>query len=191
MRFLFLGPFEVWEAGRKLELGAGRQQALLLFLLLHAGERISIDRLIDALWGEQPPPTAAKIVQGWVSQLRRALPAGTIETHPSGYLLRAAETDAGEFERLLARAHREGAGEAAKTLPTALAVWRGPALAGHEYEAWAQPETARLQELRLEAVEARIEADLQLGGGGDLVAELRALVSAQPLRERLSALLML
>src|SRR5437868_2367261 len=164
MRFLLLGPREVWEGGRKLDLGAGRQQALLLLLLLHAGERISVDRLIDALWGEQPPPTAAKIVQGWVSQLRRALPAATIETHPSGYLLRAAETDAVEFERLLERAHRQGAGEAARTLRTALALWRGPALAGYEYEAWAQPETARLEELRLEAVEARIEADIRLGG---------------------------
>ena len=101
MRFAILGPFEAWKDGRELDLGAGRHRALLLFLLLHAGEVVSADRLIDELWEEQAPASAAKLVQGYVSRLRRVLPAGSIVTRDSGYLLVAGETDAADFERLL------------------------------------------------------------------------------------------
>src|SRR5262245_41688969 len=130
-------------------------------------------------------------MQGYISQLRRALAADTIVTREPGYLLHAGETDAGEFERLLERARGEGPQEAARTLRAALALWRGPPLAGFEYEAWAQTEIARLEELRLVALEERIEADLQLGVDRRLVPELEALVTEHPLRERLCAQLML
>jgi DNA-binding SARP family transcriptional activator/ABC-type branched-subunit amino acid transport system substrate-binding protein/streptogramin lyase len=191
VRFCILGPLEVRNGGAALELGAGRQRALLALLVLHADELVSADRLIDELWGERPPPSSAKVMQGYISQLRRVLPADTIVTREPGYLLRARETDAGEFERLLDRARGEGPREAARTLRGALALWRGPPLAGFEYEAWAQTEIARLEELRLVAVEERIEAELRLGGDRRVVPELEALVAAHPLRERLRAHLML
>jgi YVTN family beta-propeller protein len=191
MEFRILGPLEVWEGGRELELGAGRQRALLALLLLHANEVVSAERLIDELWGEQPPPSASKVVQGYVSQLRRVLPAATIDTRAPGYLLRARTTDAAEFEELLALAGEQRAPDAARTLRAALELWRGPPFAGLEYETWAQTEIARLEQLRLVALEARIEADLRSGADPGLVAELEALVAEHPLRERLRAQLML
>src|ERR1035437_10048064 len=113
MELRILGPLEAWEGGRQLSLPSGRQRALLALLLLHAGEAVSSERLIDLFWEEHPPATAAKVVQGYVSQLRRALPQGAIETRGSGYLLRVGETDAAEFEQLLDRARdqaRRGGG---------------------------------------------------------------------------------
>jgi YVTN family beta-propeller protein len=190
MRFRILGPLEVWEDGRELELGAGRHRALLVFLLLHAGEVISADRLVDELWEERAPSSAAKLVQGHVSRLRRVLPPDSIVTRDSGYLLRSGGSDALDFEQLLAGAAGEPR-EAADKLREALALWRGPPLGEFEYERWAQPEIARLQELRLVALEERIEADLLLGGAERLVPELEALVAEHPLRERLRAQLML
>jgi DNA-binding SARP family transcriptional activator len=191
MRIRVLGPLEVWDDGRELPLGSGRQRALFVLLLLHADEVVSRDRLIDGLWGERPPASAAKVLQGYVSQLRRRLPPEAIVTRGSGYLLRGGETDAREFERLVERARAEEAREAALTLREALALWRGGALAEVEYEAWAQAEIARLEELRLVAIEERIEVDLQLGEDAHVVPELEALVAAHPLRERLRAQLML
>lgn len=191
MEFRILGSVEVWEDGRPLELGAGRQRALLALLLLHADEVVSADRLIDALWGESPPASAAKVVQGYVSQLRRALPPETILTRGSGYLIPAGATDADEFERLLDAARRQPPREAAATLRSALALWRGPPLVDVAYEAWAQAEIARLEELRLVALEERIDADLSLGAAPRLVPELEALVAEHPLRERLRGQLML
>ena len=185
-----LGPFEAWEGGRQLSLPSGRQRALLALLLLHAGEAVSSERLIDLFWEEHPPATAAKVVQGYVSQLRRALPQGAIETRGSGYLLRVGETDAAEFERLLDRARAQAPREAARTLRSALALWRGPPLADVEYESW-RPEIARLEELKLGALEERIAADLELGASSRLVAELEVLIAEHPLRERLRAELML
>ena len=191
MQFRILGPLEVSDDGRPVEIGPGRQRALLLLLLLHEGEVVSTDRLVDELWGERPPPTAAKALQGYVSQLRRVLPEGAIETHGSGYVLRSGPSDREEFEELLSAAHGRPPREAERMLRTALGLWRGPALADIEYEPWAQPEIARLEELRQVALEERIAADLELGEHVRAVPELEALVAQHPLRERLSALLML
>src|SRR5262249_55018423 len=154
-----LGPLEAWEDGRELELGSGRQRALLVLLLLHRHEVVSADRLIDDLWGESPPATASKVLQGFVSQLRRALPAETILTRGGGYLLASAATDADEFERLVGVARQQQPRQAAATLRRGLALWRGPALAGVTYEPWAQGEIARLEELRLLGLEERIDAE--------------------------------
>ncbi len=191
MQFRILGPLEAWENGQEVDLGSGRQRALLVFLLLQAGEVVSSDRLVDTLWDGRAPPSAPKLLQSQVSRLRRVLPADSIVTRDSGYLLRAGETDAREFERLLELARGQPAGEAVATLRGALALWRGPPLTGFEYETWAQPEMARLEELHLAALEQRIEADLQLGGAERLIPELQALVAEHPLRERLRVHLML
>ncbi|MDX6454793.1 MAG: hypothetical protein QOD48_900 [Gaiellaceae bacterium] len=182
---------EVWDDGRQLPLAQGRQRALLALLLLHPNEVVSIERLIEDFWGEQAPPSAPKVIQGYVSQLRRALPTEAIETHGSGYLLRVSDTDVAEFERLLGGARTEEPADAARTLRAALALWRGRPLADVEYEGWAQGEISRLEELRLVAWEDRIAADLELGRHADVVAELESLVVAHPLRERLRSLLML
>jgi DNA-binding SARP family transcriptional activator len=191
VRFLVLGPLEARDNGRELELGVGRQRALLALLVLHEGETLSLDRVVDALWGERAPASAAKVVHGYVSQLRRALGAKVIVTRGSGYLLGVAETDAAEFERLLETADRQDARGAAATLREALVLWRGRAYADVEYEPWAQAEIARLEELRLIALEERVEADLQLGRAERVVPELEALVGEHPLREHLAVLLML
>ena len=191
MRIGVLGPVEAWEDGRELPLGSGRQRALFVLLLLHADQVVSKDRLIDELWGERPPPSAAKVLQGYVSQLRRALPPEAIVTRGSGYLLRAVNTDVSKFERLLDEANGQEPWEAAQTLRAALALWRGRALADVEYETWARAEVARLEALRLVALEERIEADLRLGEDRRVVPELEALVAEHPLRERLRAQLML
>src|SRR5919198_1189178 len=132
MRFCVLGPLEVRDDGRELELGTGRQRALLALLLMHADEVVSTDRLIEELWGERAPPSAQKVVQGYVSQLRRALQPETIVTRGSGYAVQAVDTDAGEFERLLVEARGQEPRDAAATLRRALALWRGRAYADVE-----------------------------------------------------------
>ena len=186
-----LGPVEVWEDGRELALGPVRQRALFALLYLHAGDVVSTDRLIDGVWGERPPASAAKLLQGYVSQLRRALPPETIITRGSGYLLRVGESDAAEFERLVDRARDEAPENAARTLRKALALWRGAVLSDVEYEAWAQAEIARLEELRLVALEQRIDADLRIGEAARVLPELETVVAGYPLREGLRAQLML
>jgi DNA-binding SARP family transcriptional activator/tetratricopeptide (TPR) repeat protein len=191
MRLGVLGPLEARADGHELALGSGRQRAVLVFLVLHAHEIVSKERLIDALWGERRPASAGKVLQGHVSQLRRLLPPETIITRGSGYALRGVDTDAAEFERLLDEARTQEPRDAATTLRAALELWRGPALAEVEDEAWAQTAIARLEELRLVALEERVEADLRLGEGSRLVPELEALVADHPLRERLRAQLML
>ena len=194
MEFRVLGPLEVLAEGRSLDLGAPRQRALFAFLLLHANDAVSTDRLSEALWPGEIPPTAVKAIQVYVSALRKALGSArdVLETRGSGYVLRVAagELDLHEFERLLARAWGEDAGARAATLREALALWRGAPLADFEYESFVQPEAARLGELRQLAIERRIEAELELGGGAELVAELQALVGARPLQERPRVLLM-
>ncbi|MGH3126659.1 MAG: AfsR/SARP family transcriptional regulator [Gaiellaceae bacterium] len=194
MEFRVLGPLEVLDDGRPLDLGAPRQRALFAFLLLHANEVVSTDRLAEALWPEGIPRTAAKAIQVYVSALRKALGTARdlLETRGSGYVLRVApdELDLREFERLLASASGEDAEARVATLRTALALWRGAPLADFAYESFVQPEAARLGELRQHAVEGRIEAELDLGGGPELVAELQVLVGAHPLQERPRMLLM-
>jgi DNA-binding SARP family transcriptional activator/tetratricopeptide (TPR) repeat protein len=199
MDFGILGPLEISEAGRPLPVVGAKQRALLAVLLLHANEPVSNDRLIEDLWGEDPPGTARKSLQIHVSRLRKALGAGEsrVVTRPNGYLLtvRPGEMDLDRFERCaeegrdaLARGHAE---RAAERLREALALWRGPPLADFAYEAFAQPEIARLEELRLAALEDRIDADLARGRHAELVGEIEALVAEQPLRERVRRQLVL
>jgi DNA-binding SARP family transcriptional activator len=188
--FRLLGPLEAWEDGREIHLGTGRQRALLALLLVHANEVVSADRLIDELWAGNPPASAPKVLQGYVSQLRRVLPADTIRTRDPGYVLASGETDAQEFMRLVDEASAVPPDEAAPLLEHALALWRGRPLAEFEYEDWAQAEIGRLDEQRLVALEERIDVDLQLGRHAQLVAELEALLAEHPLRERLRGQLM-
>jgi DNA-binding SARP family transcriptional activator len=194
VEFRVLGPLEVLDDGRPLDLGAPRQRALLAFLLLHANEVVSTDRLAEALWPEEIPRTAAKVIQVYVSALRKALGArrDVLETRGPGYVLHVApgELDLHEFERLLASARGEEPGTRAAALREALSLWRGRALADFEYDPFVQTEAARLGELRQLALEGRIESDLELGGGPELIGELQALVSERPLQERPRALLM-
>jgi YVTN family beta-propeller protein len=197
MEFRILGPLEGTDKGRPLPLGARKQRALLAVLLLQRGAVVSTDRLVDELWGEQPPPTAVKSLQVYVSQLRKVLGEGVLETRGRGYLLLLAadQLDGERFEGLL-ELGRElfAAGDtrgAAAVLRDALGLWRGPPLADFAYEPFAQPEIARLEELRLTALEMRIDADLALGRHAELVSELEALTRQHPLREGLRFQLML
>jgi DNA-binding SARP family transcriptional activator/DNA-binding beta-propeller fold protein YncE len=206
MEFGILGPLEIHGDGdRTVALGAGRQRAVLAALLLHENEVVSTDRLIDFLWGETSPESAGKALQVYVSQLRKALEPGRgrgatdgiLATRPPGYVLRVepGALDSHRFERLLAEGRRAlaagNAAEAAETLRKALALWRGPALAEFAFDAFAQSAIARLDELRLTALEERIESDLALGRHDELVGELEALVADHPRRERLRGQLML
>jgi YVTN family beta-propeller protein len=197
VEFRILGPFEVLEHDRPLEVGGPKVRALLAVLLLHRGEVISTDRLIDALWGEQASGTAAKTVQVYVSNLRKALGDGLLVTRGHGYLLQTetCRVDSDRFEALAADgrgALRAGDGRgAAELLGRALALWRGPPLADFAYQRFAEAEIARLEEARLEALEDRIDADLAVGELSGLVGELEALVGEYPLRERLQGQLML
>jgi YVTN family beta-propeller protein len=197
MEFRILGSLEVVEAGRTVPLGGVRQRAVLAILLLHRGDAVSVDRIVDELWGGRLPDTATKTVQVYVSRLRKALGEGVIATRGGGYALElgADQVDAGRFERMAregrAALERGDARVAAQALREALAVWRGPALADFAYESFAQNEIARLEELRLVALEDRIEADLALGRHAALVPELEALGAEHPARERLRGQLML
>ena len=193
MEFRILGPLEVVEGGRTLSLGGSRQRALLALLLTSANDVVSSDRLIDELWGTSPPATPANALQYHVSQLRKALaPGDPIVTREPGYLIRIGpeELDLLRFERLLTEARDAPPEVAASRLRKALGLWRGTALSDLAGEAFAQREILRLEELRLGAVEQRIEADLTLGRHTELVGELEALVRENPLRERLRAQLM-
>jgi YVTN family beta-propeller protein len=203
VEFRVLGDLEVRHNGETLPLGAHQQRAVLAILVLHAGEVVSADRLIDELWGDEPPPRAAKTVQVYVSRLRKVLTTvnGQIDdpivTRDHGYVLRIdpEQVDASVFERLLdegRRACTEREFEAAATvLRNALGLWRGSPLADFTFDAFAANEIARLEELRLEALETRIDADLALGRHVAVVAELEALTAEHPLRERLRAQRML
>jgi DNA-binding SARP family transcriptional activator len=194
VEFGILGPLVVWRDGREVRIGAAKQRALLMLLLLRRGELVPTETLVEQLWGERPPATAAKAVQVYVSQLRKTLGEGLVETRPGGYTLRVepGALDAARFEDLLARSrNRVGDGEAGEVLREALDLWRGPPLEEFRYEAFARDEIARLEELRLEALEERLELDLVLGSHGVLVGELQALAAEYPLRERLHGQLML
>ncbi len=204
MEFRILGPLEVLDNdGCPVEIGGQKQRALLAVLLLRANEVVSLDTLIEELWGETPPSTAAKTLQAHVSRLRRALGdeatpgSGLLETRGHGYVLRVepGQLDAETFRSKLEEARSVLAGgdpeTAAEALRQALALWRGPALADFAYEQFAQNEIGRLEELRLAALEERIEADLALGRHSMLVPELETLVARHPLRERLLGQLML
>jgi DNA-binding SARP family transcriptional activator len=173
----------VVEDGRTLSIERGRQRALLGYLLLRANEVVARERLVDALWGELPPATAVTALHGYVSRLRRVLGDGRLETRAPGYLLHVAddELDLHRFRELLAEDRHE----------EALALWRGPALDDLAFEDFAQAEIARLEELRLSAVEGRFERELAEGRHGAIVGELAAAVRDHGLRERLAGQLML
>jgi DNA-binding SARP family transcriptional activator/class 3 adenylate cyclase/tetratricopeptide (TPR) repeat protein len=183
MEFRILGPLEVLDNGRVVDVGAAKQRALLAVLLLNANRVVSTDSLIEALWGERPPATAQKALQVYVSQLRKAVGRDRILTRSPGYELGVGpgELDLERVETLAA----EG------KLEQALTVWRGSPLAEFAYEPFAQAEIARLEELRVTCLEQRIERDLADGRHAALVGELEALVREHPLRERLRAQLML
>jgi DNA-binding SARP family transcriptional activator len=182
-----LGPLEAVVDGVPVSLGPPQQRALVALLALQANAVVSRDRIVDELWGERPPATVAKLVQGYVSALRKVLAPGVVVTRSPGYLLRLGPgaLDLERFERLAAEgrsALADGrAAEAAGRLREALALWRGPALGDLGAVPFAQGEAARLEELRLAALCDRLEADLSL----DVAAELDALVAEHPLHERL------
>jgi DNA-binding SARP family transcriptional activator/tetratricopeptide (TPR) repeat protein len=183
MEFRILGPLEVLADGQPLDLGGQKHRVLLALLLLEANRVVSRDRLIDALWEEEPPATAVKALQVYISQLRKQLGKERLQTKAPGYVLRVDpdELDLARFRRL----HEEGA------LGEALSLWRGPPLADFGYQRFAQAEIARLEELRVICLEERIEQDLARGRHAELVGELEALVKEHPLRERLRGQLML
>ena len=197
MEFAILGPLEVRDGPAPVRVPGAKERALLADLLVNAGRVVPADRLVEDLWGDDPPGNPANTLQGRVSALRRALgPAGgALVTRPPGYLLEAGpeQVDAGRFERLVAEATAAAAGEgprAARQLEEALGLWRGPALAEFADQPWAQAEAARLEELRLAATEALVELRLAAGGHAGLVGELEGLVAAHPTRERLRGQLM-
>ena len=192
MRYGILGSLELSEDGRAIEVAGAKQRALLAMLLLNANRVVSSDRLIDALWEEQAPDTAAKALQVHVSQLRKLLGKRLVTRSP-GYVLQLeeGELDLHRFEALVRHARGASPVEASAALREALALWRGPALADFVFDRFAQAEIARLDEMRLEAVEERLEAELATGSHRALTGELEALVGEHPLRERLRGQLML
>jgi DNA-binding SARP family transcriptional activator len=181
--FRILGPLEVSESGRVLDLGGQKQRTLLAMLLLEPNRVVPVDQLVEALWEESPPETATKALQVYVSQLRKELGRGRLETRAPGYRLRVeeGELDVERF-RLLCAAGR---------FDEALREWRGEPLSEFAHQRFAQIEIARLEELRLACLEERLEQDFRRGRSAELVAELEALVERYPLRERLRAQLML
>ncbi len=197
MQYRILGPFSASKDGTEIVLGSGKQRALLALLLLHANEAVSIDRLVDELWGETRSTSATKVLQNYVSKLRALLGDGVLITRGHAYELRVepGELDLDVFNVRVADGRRAlAAGDpagAAETLSAALALWRGAPLTDFAYEEFALAEIERLEGLRLAALTERIEADLQLGRHSALIGELEALVARCPLQERLRGQLML
>jgi len=198
LEFRILGPLEVAGDRGPIPLGGPRQRATLAILLLNANRVVSIDRLADDLYSGAPPVTAVTQVQRQVSDLRKALgSASVIETRSPGYVIRLTpeQLDLGRFERLTEEARLALAGGdaplAAELLREALAVWRGAPLADLAYEPFAQSAIGRLEEIRLSAVEQRIDAELVIGRHVELIGELEQLVFDDPLREHPRGQLML
>jgi DNA-binding SARP family transcriptional activator len=198
VEFRLLGPLEVLHDGAEVPVRGARQRELLTLLLLHAGQVVSSDRLMDALWGESQPAAGATALRVRVSQLRKALgPAGgRLVTRAPGYALRVegGELDLQRFERALDRAAAalpDDPAAAVEHAETALSLWRGAPLADIAYSSYAQAAIARLEELRAAALELRIEAELALGHHAQVVGEAQQLVAEHPLRERMWGQLML
>ncbi|MGH2684154.1 MAG: AfsR/SARP family transcriptional regulator, partial [Actinomycetota bacterium] len=198
MELRILGPLEVVADGRPLPLGGPRQRAVLARLALDAGRVVTAETLAEDVWAGRQPATAAKTLQKYVSELRKALPSPeVVRTRGSGYVLDidADAIDARRFERLVSEGSRAvAAGDPAVAgchLTAALALWRGGVLADLPDCRFADPERARLGELRLVANEERLAAEVALGRHGEVTGELAELVEAHPLRERLWASLML
>ena len=186
MEYDLLGPLEVRSDGRTIAVGHGKQRALLAVLALNAGRVVPAERLIDELWGDEPPATAATALQVYVSRLRKSLGEGAIETRAPGYLLQG-DVDVRRFDELVSEARRSEPSRTAELLDEALGLWRGEALADCELPL----EAARLEEQRVAAIEQRLEAELTSGRSSELVGELESLVAEHPLREPFRAQLML
>src|SRR6266516_799000 len=193
MEFRILGPLEVREGDRVLPLPGVRQRALLSILLLHPNEVLPASLLIELLWGDRPPPSAAKGLQVHISELRKLLGKNCIYTRAPGYALHVdpGELDLERFEKLVGEARQLPPEDALSRLREALALWRGRPLSEFAAERFAAGEILRLEEMHLEALEQRIEAELALGRQAGVIGELEALVCEHPLRERLRASLML
>ena len=196
MRFRVLGPLEVDAGGGPIPLGGPKQRAVLAHLVLRANQLVPAETLIDEIWGEEPPDQARNVIQTYVSHLRKALGSDRIQSHAPGYRLRleSSELDATRFDELMRDAKKAlpvDPNVAVATLEDALALWRGPALADLADQPSLLAEAARLDELRLEAQEARIEGLLAAGAPARAIGELEALVARHPWRESLWGLLML
>jgi DNA-binding SARP family transcriptional activator len=192
--FRLLGPLEVLVDGKPLRIAAAKPRALLALLLLNRNRVVSTERLVDELWGDEAPALATKTLQVYVSQLRKALGPERLVTRPPGYELRVdeGELDVDRFETLAAEARASAnPKDAAAGFREALALWRGPALREFRSEPFAETAAARLEDLRLGALEDRVEAELDSGASNQVVPELEQLVAAEPLRERPRELLML
>jgi DNA-binding SARP family transcriptional activator len=187
LEFRILGPLAVTEGGRELPLRAAKPRTLLALLLLHRNEQVTSERLIDWLWDGGPPPTARTSLQVYVSDLRKLLGEGRLETRPGAYLLhvRPGEVDVERVERLVEEADGADPHRAAKLLRRALALFRSEPLPELRYHTQLGSEIARLEELRLHTRERLTDAQLALGKHAELVPELEALAAAHPLREEL------
>src|SRR5437868_10282811 len=168
MEFKILGPLEVADGAQPVSFAGAKHRALLAMLLLHSNQVVSTERLIDALWDDEPPQTARKTLQVYISQLRKTLGKDRVETRAPGYVVRVAEDelDLTRFQRLV----EDG------RLDDALILWRGPPLPEFANEPFARSEIARLEELRLTSLERRIAGDLDAGRHAELVGELETLV---------------
>jgi DNA-binding SARP family transcriptional activator len=196
VRIGVLGPLEVHDSeGGGVVVPGARLRTLLIALALNPGRLVPTAQLVDAVWGDRPPVTAGNALQALVSRLRRVLPEGSIESEPAGYrmLIDPGCVDATRFEQLVTAGRAEMSGDpaqAATTLRQALGLWRGPALLDVADHQSFRAQATRLEELRLIAIEDRVEAELLLGRGAALVSELTTLTAEYPLRERLVAALM-
>ena len=197
VEFRILGPLQALVDGKPVSLGGRQQRAVLAILLAQANQTVPVDRLIDDVWDDAPPETAANLVQGYVSQLRKALGKDVIATRGRGYaaVVPSGALDLHRFEQRaeagMAEKVKGSAAKSSSELAAALALWRGPALSDLADLPGIAPIAARLDALRLAAVEHRIEADLDCGREDEVAAELDALIAEHPLRERLRGLRML
>jgi DNA-binding SARP family transcriptional activator len=189
VEFAVLGPLEVRSDGRAIPIGRGKQRTLLALLVLNAGRIVPTERLIDELWGDDPPATASTALQVYISRLRKALGGNAIATRDPGYVVEVARDsiDLFRFERIVREARVADPERAVVLLREALELWRGPPLADVDL----RREAERLDELRLDALEACLELELGFGRNAELVHQLEALVREQPLRERFREQLML
>ncbi|MGH8834121.1 MAG: AfsR/SARP family transcriptional regulator, partial [Actinomycetes bacterium] len=195
LEILLLGPFKVFVGGRPAEVTGPRRRALLALLALRGGRMVPVEVLVDALWGAEVPVAPRNAVQHHVSRLRAALGVESIVAAPDGYALAGATVDALQFDELLARARsarRVGdAGQVGDLVARALALWRGRPLQGLPDGRWVGAEAARLEALRIDALEEQFEAALALGEHTEVVGRIRPVLEEHPFRERLWGQLML